>query len=113
MIASLEKQGNLGLVLRSLKEEKIVPQDALMKDVSFGVNAKSPESETGFAGRKSIIEVLETSPALKELIGKSSPTDALHEQSRKEGMLTMFEDGVFKAAAGVTTLEEVLRVVSE
>jgi type II secretory ATPase GspE/PulE/Tfp pilus assembly ATPase PilB-like protein len=112
-IASFEKQANLGLVLRALKEEKIVPPESTMKDVPFGIAVKSPESENGFAGRKSIIEVLETSPTLKELIGKVSPTDVLHDQARKEGMLTMMEDGIFKAAAGMTTLEEVLRVISE
>lgn len=112
-IASLEKQANLGLVLRTLKEEKIIPQEMAMKDIPFGLAIKSPENETGYAGRKSIIEVFETSPAIKELIGKASPTDALHEQARKEGMLTMMEDGIYKAAAGITTLEEVLRVISE
>jgi type IV pilus assembly protein PilB len=34
-------------------------------------------------------------------------------QAKKEGMLTMLEDGVFKAAQGLTSIEEVLRVVSE
>jgi type II secretory ATPase GspE/PulE/Tfp pilus assembly ATPase PilB-like protein len=49
---------------------------------------------------------------VKELIGKASPTDTLHEQARKEEMLTMMEDGIYKAAAGITTLEEVNRVTA-
>jgi type IV pilus assembly protein PilB len=112
-IASLEKQADIGLVLRTLKEEKIVPPEALMKDIAFGVPVISPESETGYGGRRSIIEVFETSPILKDLIGKSSPTDMLHAQARKEGMLTIMEDGIYKAAAGTTSLEEVYRVISE
>ena len=39
--------------------------------------------------------------------------DDLQAQARKEGMLTMLEDGIFKAAKGVTSLEEVLRVINE
>jgi type II secretory ATPase GspE/PulE/Tfp pilus assembly ATPase PilB-like protein len=39
--------------------------------------------------------------------------DAIEAQARKEGMLTMSEDGIFKAAQGQTTIEEVLRVITE
>ena len=39
--------------------------------------------------------------------------DAIEKQARSEGMLTMSEDGIFKAAQGITTIEEVLRVIAE
>jgi len=39
--------------------------------------------------------------------------EAIAEQSIQEGMMTMLEDGIFKAVQGVTTLEDVLRVISE
>lgn len=112
-ITSLEKQADLGLVLRTLKEEKIVPQNTTMKDIEFGVAKSSAASDSGYSGRKSIIEVLAMTSSLKDLIAKSASSDEIHEQSRKEGMLTMMEDGIYKAAAGQTTLEEVLRVISE
>ena len=35
------------------------------------------------------------------------------QQARKEGMLTMLEDGIYKATRGVTSIEEVLRAISE
>jgi type IV pilus assembly protein PilB len=47
------------------------------------------------------------------LIIKGSTTEDIELQAKKEGMLTMLEDGIFKAAQGLTTIEEVLRVVSE
>ena len=53
------------------------------------------------------------SPALRDLIMQGATTEQLHQQAQSEGMLTLIEDGIFKAAQGVTTLEEVLRVVSE
>jgi type II secretory ATPase GspE/PulE/Tfp pilus assembly ATPase PilB-like protein len=43
----------------------------------------------------------------------SSTSDAIEAQARKEGMLTMFEDGLYKAARGITSIEEVLRAISE
>ena len=39
--------------------------------------------------------------------------ERLEEQAKKEGMLTMLEDGIFKCVSGLTTIEEVLRVISE
>ena len=39
--------------------------------------------------------------------------DAIEARARSEGMLTMSEDGIFKAVQGVTTIEEVLRVIAE
>ena len=44
---------------------------------------------------------------------KNATADEVEKQARSEGMLTMSEDGIFKAAQGVTTIEEVLRVVTE
>jgi type II secretory ATPase GspE/PulE/Tfp pilus assembly ATPase PilB-like protein len=39
--------------------------------------------------------------------------DEIETQARSEGMLTMLEDGIYKAARGVTSVEEVLRVINE
>jgi type II secretory ATPase GspE/PulE/Tfp pilus assembly ATPase PilB-like protein len=44
---------------------------------------------------------------------KRSSAEAIEAQARKEGMLTMLEDGIFKSAMGLTTIEEVFRVVNE
>jgi type II secretory ATPase GspE/PulE/Tfp pilus assembly ATPase PilB-like protein len=49
---------------------------------------------------------------IKDLIMKDASSDQLEEEAKKEGMLTMLEDGIFKCVQGLTTLEEVLRVVS-
>jgi type II secretory ATPase GspE/PulE/Tfp pilus assembly ATPase PilB-like protein len=50
---------------------------------------------------------------LREMILKGVSQDEMEAQAKKEGMMTMIEDGVFQAILGVTTLEEVFRVVSE
>jgi len=47
------------------------------------------------------------------MVMASSTADQIEEQGRKEGMLTMLEDGIYQSARGVTTIEEVLRVVNE
>jgi type II secretory ATPase GspE/PulE/Tfp pilus assembly ATPase PilB-like protein len=53
------------------------------------------------------------SSAISGLIMRSATAQEIEEQGKKEGMMTMAEDGIFLAAQGITTLEEVLRVVSE
>jgi type II secretory ATPase GspE/PulE/Tfp pilus assembly ATPase PilB-like protein len=60
-----------------------------------------------------IHEVLKMSSSIKDLIMKGSTVSEIEDQAKKEGMLTMLEDGVFKCVQGLTTIEEVLRVVTE
>jgi type IV pilus assembly protein PilB len=69
---------------------------------------------TGYRGRFGIFEVLEVTDTIKEVM--SAPQfslDELTKAARKEGMHTMFEDGLMKVQLGMTTLDEVLRVIRE
>jgi type IV pilus assembly protein PilB len=109
----LEKDVDAGAVLRVLKEEQVVAKDATWKNVPFYKPHESTEHPSGYSGRVGIHEVLSVSAATKELIMKNATSDDLEKQAKSEGMLTMAEDGIFKAAQGVTTIEEVLRVISE
>ncbi len=65
---------------------------------------------SGYKGRVSIVEMIEATPELKELIGKRPSAGAIEELSTKQGNKTLFEDGLEKARAGITTIEEVVRV---
>ena len=60
-----------------------------------------------------IHEVLEMSPTLKDMVIADKTGDDIQAQAEKEGMLTMLEDGIYKAATGQTSIEEVLRVINE
>jgi type IV pilus assembly protein PilB len=109
----LGKKVDLDLVLATLKEEQVVPENATWNDVQFFRPKEKGDTEDGYRGRMGIHEVLEMSPTIKELVTIGKPTDAIEAQARKEGMLTMIEDGIFKAARGLTSIEEVLRVINE
>ena len=111
--AQLEKSVDAGMVLRALKEEKAAPKDATWKNISFYKPKGTPESPSGYAGRVGIYETLSITPTIKELVMKNATADDVERQARSDGMLTMSEDGIFKAAQGVTTIEEVLRVITE
>lgn len=71
------------------------------------------ECESGYHGRVGIFEVLEVTPTIAERIHARANRDEIHAQAIAEGMATMFVDGMLKALAGVTTVEEVLRVTRE
>jgi type II secretory ATPase GspE/PulE/Tfp pilus assembly ATPase PilB-like protein len=112
-LATLEKSVDLNKVLATLKEEKIVAAGDTWEKIPFYKPRPSTESKDGYSGRVGIHETLKVSPAIKELILRGSPSNVIEIQARKEGMLTMLEDGIFKAVEGITTVEEVFRVVSE
>ena len=73
----------------------------------------SPAKPSGYHGRCAIMEFLVMSDALCRLVMQKSDAGKIEQQARSEGMRTMYEDGLVKALAGVTTIEEVLRVTQE
>jgi hypothetical protein len=111
--ADLENLIDQGAVLKALKEEKIVSAETTWKNAPFYKPHENGQSPSGYATRIGIYEVLPVTSTIKELIMKSAAGDEIHEQARKEGMLTMSEDGIFKSVQGLTTIEEVLRVITE
>jgi type IV pilus assembly protein PilB len=112
-LKNLAKIIDLDRMLNFLKEEKVIEPDVVWEKVPFYKPIKSEESEDGYAGRLGIHEVLKITSTIKELIIKGSSQDQIEIQAKKEGMMTMLEDGIFQAVLGLTSLEEVLRVVSE
>lgn len=109
----IEKKADLDSVLSALKSENIVEQNATWNNITFYRPKEKGQTEDGYKGRSGIHEVFVMSPTIKEMIMDQRTGDDLQAQARKEGMLTMLEDGIFKAAKGVTSLEEVLRVINE
>ena len=67
----------------------------------------------GYKGRLSIQEFLVMSDDIRRLVMTHAQARIIEEQALKEGMNTMYEDGLRKAVAGLTTIEEVLRVTSD
>ncbi|MBI5466168.1 MAG: type II/IV secretion system protein [Candidatus Kerfeldbacteria bacterium] len=67
----------------------------------------------GYVGQLGIFELLEVNNSVRELIMERTDAVKLQEMATKNGMETMFEDGLTKVQRGITTMEEVLRVVRE
>ena len=112
-IAGLRKIADIDRVLGFLKAEKIVSEKDTWQTVPMYRPKATADAEDGYSGRIGIHEVLKMSSAIRELIIKGETSQAIEAQAKKEGMMTMIEDGIFKCVMGMTTIEEVLRVVTE
>jgi type II secretory ATPase GspE/PulE/Tfp pilus assembly ATPase PilB-like protein len=84
--------------------------DALSRDFHELVGCAEC-NQTGFRGRAAIAEVLELTPELGVALRRGATADELRTIAVSQGMRTMAADGIERAAQGLTSLDEVLRVV--
>lgn len=112
-IRNLAKLVDLDHVLSMLKNEKVVGPKDTWETISFYKPVKSKDSPDGYSNRIGIHEVLKVTASIKEMILRGSSQDEIEIQAKKEGMMTILEDGIYQAVLGQTSLEEVFRVVSE
>ena len=96
-----------------VEAEKLIKPGTPWKEIPFFRPKKSEESEDGYKGRVGIHEAIKITSGIKEIILRGGSADEVEAQAKKEGMMTMIEDGIFQAIQGNTTIDEVLRVVSE
>ena len=68
---------------------------------------------TGYSGRNAIVELLLMTDPIKQLVLRHSDAGEITRAATEGGMHSMLEDGLRKAVAGVTTIEEVRRVTQE
>lgn len=67
-------------------------------------------NHSGYMGRIGIFEILRGSPEVNKLVMSEASSQEIELQARKEGMTLMKQDGYLKALAGITTIDEVMRV---
>ena len=110
-LENLGKYCDLERIIAILKKEKLLKSKETLKDVDFYRPKPSKDSTSGYKGRIGIVEVMPCTQAIKELIVKKASGKEILDQAVRDGMRTMVEDGFVKAAQGVTSLEEVMRVI--
>ncbi|MBV8558293.1 MAG: type II/IV secretion system protein, partial [Planctomycetaceae bacterium] len=70
-------------------------------------------NKTGYRGRMGIYELMLMNGTIREMAFKGETAVAIRKVARKQGMRTLFEDGMIKALRGLTTVEEVLRITQQ
>jgi type IV pilus assembly protein PilB len=67
---------------------------------------------TGYKGRIGLYEVMPMSEEIKKLTVKEASATTIMKQAKEEGLITMRDDGFIKVKMGITSIEEVMRVVA-
>jgi type IV pilus assembly protein PilB len=70
-------------------------------------------NKKGYRGRLAIFELMTMTPQVREMTFKGESTQVVRKLARKQGMRTLFEDGMIKAIRGITTIDEVLRITQK
>ncbi len=86
-----------------------------LDEVTLYTPGSSVEIPFGYKGQIAIREQFVMTPGVQDLLRQplgSVTTEMLEEKAVQDGMLTMLQDGILKSIAGITTIEEVYRVVS-
>ncbi|GBD34074.1 Type II secretion system protein E [bacterium HR34] len=96
-----------------LVQENIIKKGQTIKDVKFYRPKGTKECPDGYKGRIGIFEVLEITDEIRDLIVKKADATDIEKVALQQGMITMIEDGFIKAAKGITSVEEVLRVITQ
>lgn len=114
-VENLKKQFHLEKLMQVLSREKAVPGKIKdIQDIKFYKGKGCDKcSQTGYKGRMGIHEVLEVTPAISEMIMLHKSSQEIQDEAEKNGMVLMWEDGLIKAAQGITTVDEIVRVSKE
>jgi type IV pilus assembly protein PilB len=111
-IDNLRKTVDLDKIMKIMVDEGLVKKDTPWTKIPF-YRPVETDDDDGFEGRMGIHEIMYVSETVRNLIISGAADEEIEAQATKEGMLTMLEDGIYKAATGQTTIEEVYRVISE
>ena len=110
-ISSQKLTPEIGALINA--ELKATASKEKMPRVAFAGKGCKTCSYLGYRGQVGIFEILYVSDAIRDLVAKNAPSNVIREAARKDGMRLMFEDGLEKVEAGITTIEEILRVTRE
>ncbi len=105
---------NIKELLKILQTAGAISKKQTLKNLLFyrGKGCKQC-GEEGYKGRQGIYEILEVTREVAEMILNRASVEVLKTAAKKQGMLTMMEDGFIKAKNGITTIEEIIRVTKE
>jgi type IV pilus assembly protein PilB len=101
-------------VIAQFKAIDIAEPEAKIPKIFYTGKGCAVCANSGYRGRFGIFEVLDVNDTIKKIINTPQfDLEGLTKTARAEGMKTMFEDGIEKVGLGLTTVEEVLRVIRE
>ncbi len=121
-LTAIEAQRLVRKLCSNCKQKTKLPDNVLSKyekylkdmQVDFYKPVGCPKcSQTGYSGREMISEILPISDTISSMVAQGASKDEIRKVAYDEGFVDMFHDGIIRAARGITSLDEVLRVAKE
>ncbi len=115
VVKTLEKQFHMESLLPILINEKLaLAKVKSIKEIKFFKGKGCDKcNNTGYKGRVGLHEILEITPEISQMIMSKKSTQEIQDKAVTEGMVLMWQDGFLKAAKGITTVDEIVRVSKE
>ena len=107
------KKNPISTIEKATLKSFVSPKELTKMRFSYEPQGCKTCNQTGYVGRVGIYEVLEMSENVKHLIMKRENSAQIQKVALAEGMTTMIADGIKKAAIGITSFAEVIRVIHE
>ena len=114
LIRKIDTSARTSYEVERSKLSSIVPKPERYfddKKITLYQGKASEDGRDGYRGRVGVFESLQVSAKMRELLLKKPSRDEIWKQARVEGAVSMFEDGIAKVREGLTTIEELVRVV--
>lgn len=117
-LVAIEAQRLIRKLCPYCKKKIILPDDMLNQISDFLPNEYTfykhvgceKCAQTGYMGREMLSEILPISEKIASMVAQGADKDDIAAQADKEGFINMYKDGIIRAAKGVTTIDEILRV---
>lgn len=114
-IEEIKKQLNIENIMQAMEKTKAIADAGKGIESLLFYKGKGCKQcgNSGYKARIGIYETLEITEEISELILKNASRAELIKQAKRQGMLSIVEDGFIKAKNGITTIEEIMRVTKE
>ncbi|MGB2553578.1 GspE/PulE family protein [Campylobacter sp. MOP51] len=117
-LVAIEAQRLVRKLCPNCKQKTTIPltlqeqfKDYLPQDYQFYKHVGCEKcSQTGYTGREMISEILPISDKIASMVANGTTKEEIKKVAYEEGFIDMFKDGIIRAARGVTTIDEILRV---
>lgn len=104
---------NIRFELDKIPESNVKDRARIPAELKFYYGAGCSECKHGYLGRIGIFEVMKMSPQIEDLAISKRPATDIKATAIEAGMITIKQDGILKALAGLTTIDEVLQATQD
>ncbi|MFH1392662.1 MAG: ATPase, T2SS/T4P/T4SS family [bacterium] len=112
-IKAMEQKFDMERILSILKKEKIIQPQDNWQTIKFYKPVPCKKCQDGYKGRIGIFEMIEVTEEIKKLVHEHASSEEIKAKAIEHGMIDLVQAGFIKAAQGITSIDEILKVTQE